>query len=170
LYFDVITPREFDNRAAQVVAERERARRLEAATVAFVQPGDAQSERNFNYQSDPANRQAARTNGRSNRGGTGSFSFDLPVDASKEMAVVVTYFNELGLEPATGNFQILADGTEIARFQTNPSATGFYDAQYAIPGNLLTGKTKTTVRFQALGNGRIAPIFGVRMIRAAEAR
>jgi DUF1680 family protein len=170
LYFDVITPTEFDNRAAQVIAERERARRLEAATVAFVQPGDAQAERNVNYQSDPANRQAARTNGRSNRGGTGSFSFDLPVDGAKEMAVVVTYFNELGLEPTAGNFQILADGTEIARFQPNPSAAGFYDAQYAIPGNLLAGKTKVTVRFQALANGRIAPVFGVRMIRAAEAR
>ena len=138
--------------------------------MAFVQPGDAQSERNVNYQSDPANRQAARTNGRSNRGGTGWFSFDLPAEGAREMAVVVTYLNELGLEPATGNFQILIDGTEIARFQTNQWATGFYDAWYEIPLNLLAGKTRVTVRFQASGNGRIAPVFGVRMIRAAEAR
>jgi hypothetical protein len=170
LYFDVITPAEFDSRAAQVVAERERARRLEAATDGFVQPGDAQAERNFNYQSDPANRQAPRTNGRSNRSGTGWFSFDLPADGARERAVVVTYFNELGLEPAAGNFQILVDGTEIARFQTNQSATGFYDEWYEIPLNLLAGKTTVNVRFQALGNGRIAPVFGVRMIRAAEAR
>jgi DUF1680 family protein len=170
LYFDVVTPAEFDSRAAQVVAERERTRKLEAATAGFVQPGDAQSEREFNYQSDPSNRPAPRTNGRSNRGGTGWFSFDLPVDAEQEMAVVVTYLNELGLEPAGGNFQILVEGTEIARFQTNSSATGFYDAQYGIPGSLVTGKTKVTVRFQALANGRIGPVFGVRMIRARETR
>jgi DUF1680 family protein len=170
LYFDVITPAEFDSRAAQVVAERERTRRLEAATMAFVQAGDPQSERNVNYQSDPSNRQAARTNGRSSRGGTGWFSFDLPAEGAREMAVVVTYLNEPGLEPAAGNFQILVDGTEIARFQTNESATGFYDAWYEIPLNLLAGKTTVTVRFQALGNGRITPVFGVRMIRAAEAR
>jgi DUF1680 family protein len=170
LYFDVITPAEFDNRASQVVADRERTRRLEAATVAFVQPGDPQSERSVNYQSDPANRQAARTNGRSSRGGTGWFSFDLPADGAREWAVVVTYLNELGLEPAAGNFQILVEGTEIARFQTNQSATGFYDVWYEIPLNLLAGKTTVTVRFQALGNGRITPVFGVRMIRAAEAR
>jgi DUF1680 family protein len=170
LYFDVLTPAEFDNRAAQVVAERERIRRLEAATLAYVQPGDAQVERTVNYQSDPTNRQAARTNGRSSRGGTGWFSFDLPAEGAKDMAVVVTYLNELGLEPAAGNFQILVEGTEIARFQTNQSATGFYDAWYEIPLNLLAGKTRVTVRFQALGNGRIAPVFGVRMIRAGEAR
>jgi hypothetical protein len=170
LYFDVVTPAEFESRAAQVVAERERTRKLEAATAGFVQPGDAQSEREFDYQSDPSNRPAPRTNGRSNRGGTGWFSFDLPVDAGQEMAVVVTYLNELGLEPAAGNFQILVEDTEIARFQTNSSATGFYDSQYGIPGSLVSGKTKVTVRFQALANGRIAPVFGVRMIRAKEAR
>ena len=82
------------------------------------------------------------------------------------MAVVVTYFNELGLEPAAGNFQILVDGTEIARFQPTPTATGFFDAQYAVPPALVRGKTKVTVRFQAVGNGRIAPVFGVRMVRA----
>jgi len=154
---------------AAVAAERERLRRLEAATVAFVQPGDAQAERNFNYQSDPANRPAPRTNGRTNRTGTGWFSLDLPVDGSKDMALVVTYLNELGLEPAIGNFQILVDGTEITRFQSNNTATGFFDAQYAIPSNLVSGKTKVTVRFQALDSGRIAPVFGVRMIRAKEA-
>ncbi len=169
LYFDVISPEEFDVRATEVVAERERLRRLDAATIALVQLGDAQSEQHFNYQSDPANRPAPRTNGRANRSGTGWFSLDLPVDGNKEMAVVVTYLNELGLEPAAGNFQILVDGTEIARFQSNPMSTGFYDAQYAIPSNLLSGKTKVTVRFQALANGRIAPVFGVRMIRAKEA-
>jgi hypothetical protein len=169
LYFDVVTPTEFDSRAAAVAAERERLRRLEAATVAFVQPGDAQAERSFNYQSDPANRPAPRTNGRTNRAGTGWFSFDLPVDGGKDMALVVTYLNELGLEPAIGNFQILVDGTEIARFQSNNTATGFFDMQYAIPSNLVSGKSKVTVRFQALGSGRIAPVFGVRMIRAKEA-
>ena len=107
-----------------------------------------------------------RTNGRANRGGTGWFSFDLPVDPSTAMAVVVTYLNEIGLPPATGNFEIQVDGTTIAHFEPNATATGFFDAQYAVPANLVSGKSKVTVRFQALGNGRIAPVFGVRMIRS----
>jgi len=166
VYFDILTPSEFDARVAAVAAERERLRRLEAATVALVQVGDPQLEREFNYQSDPADRPAQRTNGRASRSGNGWFSLDLPVDPTSDMAVVATYFNELGLPPASGNFQILVDGTVVASFTPNPTATGFFDAQYAVPAALMHGKNKATVRFQAAPGGRIAAVFGVRMIRA----
>jgi hypothetical protein len=166
VYFDVITPSEFDARVASLAAERERLRKLEAATVAFVQVGDSQPEHEFNYQSEPANRPVQRTNGRANRSGTGWFSFDLPIDPNAGTAVVVTYVNELGLPPASGNFQILVDGTAIATFEPNAVATGFFDAQYAVPASLVRGKTKITVRFQSAPNGRLAPVVGVRTIRA----
>lgn len=165
VYFDVLTPAEFDSKAAAIVAERERVRKMEAATLGFVQPGEMQPERDFNYQSMPADRPVQRTAGRGNRGGTGWFSFDMAVDPKDAMAVIVTYYNELGLGPATGNFDVLVDGTSIAKFSPNATAQGFYDAQYAIPANLTTGKTKVTVKFQANGNGRIAPVFGVRTVR-----
>jgi len=167
-YFDVVTAEEFEARVRAATAERERVRKLEAATVAFVQPGDADREKDFNYQSDPANRQPQRTNGRAGRGGQGWFSYDFPVENTKDMAVVVTYLNELGLEPASGNFQILVDGVEVVRFQPDDKATGFFDVTYPIPPALLNGKKKATIRFQAASNGRIAPIFGVRMIRVRE--
>jgi hypothetical protein len=166
VYFDVLTPSEFDARVAALVAERERIRRLEAATVAFVQVGDSQPEHEFNYQSEPAGRAVQRTNGRANRSGTGWFSFDLPVDPTSDVAVVVTYFNELGLPPASGNFQILVDGTSIGAFAPNSTAIGFFDARYAVPAALSHGRNKMTVRFQAAPGGRIAPVFGVRTIRA----
>ncbi len=169
VYFDVLTPSEFDARAATIAAERERQRRLEAATTGFVQPGEMQPERDYNYQSEPADRRVERTNGRGNRGGPGWFSFDIPVDASADMAVVVTYLNDLGLPPAVGNFQILVDGTAVARFEPNLAASGFFDATYPIPPALSRGKTKITVRFQATGSSRVAPVFGVRMIRAKDA-
>lgn len=168
VYFDVITPSDFDARVAALAAEQERIRTLEAATVAFVQVGDSQPEHEFNYQSDPANRPVQRTNGRANRSGPGWFSFDLPVDANSETAIVVTYLNELGLPPASGNFQILIDGTVIAPFAPNTTATGFFDAQYAVPAAVARGKSKVTVRFQATPGGRIAPVFGVRTIRASK--
>ena len=56
VYFDVLTPAEFDSRGAAMAAERERSAELEAATVSFVQPGETQPERDYNYQSDPADR------------------------------------------------------------------------------------------------------------------
>ena len=165
IYFDVLTPAEFDAKAAGIAAERERVRKMEAATLAFVQPGEMQPERNFNYQSNPEQRPVGRAGGRANRAGTGWFSFDMAVDPAAAMAVIVTYYNDPGLGPANGNFDILIDGTSIAKFTPNPNATGFYDAQYAIPAALISGKAKVTVKFQANGNGRIAPVFGVRTIR-----
>jgi hypothetical protein len=170
VYFDVLTPEQFERRAAAIAAERERVRRLEAATVGFVQPGEMQPERDFNYQSDPVERPVLRAAGRANRAGPGWFSFDLPVDPAAEMAVVVTYLNDLGLPPAAGDFQILVDGTPIGRFAPDPAASGFFDVRYAVPASLVQGKRTATVRFQADPNGRIAPVFGVRTIRAREAQ
>jgi uncharacterized protein len=166
VYFDVLTSGEFAARSSAVAAERDRTRRIEAATVGFVQPGDAQQEREFNYQSEPADRPVSRANGRASRGGGGWFSFDLPVDPTGKVAVVVTYLNDLGLPPAAGNFEILVDGRPIAQFETNPAAAGFYTTIYAVPADIVRDKTKTTVRFEAVAGARIAPIFGVRTIRA----
>jgi DUF1680 family protein len=165
VYFDVLTPAEFDAKAAAIVAERERVRKLEAATLSFVQPGEMQTERDFNYQSQP-DRQAQRTAGRGSRGGPGWFSFDMNVDPAALTTLIVTYYNELGLGPANGNFDILIDGTSIAKFAPNANVSGFYDATYAIPTSLTNGKSKVTVKFQANGNGRIAPVFGVRIVRS----
>jgi uncharacterized protein len=166
VYFDVLSPADFDERGAAMVAEREFARRLEAATVAYAQPGETEAEHEFNYQSDPADRVIGRTNGRGSRGGAGWFSFDLPVDASAPMALIVTYFNEPGLPALQGDFDILVGGAKIAHYEPNQSAVGFYPARYAVPANLVTGRSKVTVRFEANGNSRIAPVCGVRMVRA----
>jgi uncharacterized protein len=165
VYFDVLTPAEFDARGAEIAAERARMAKIEANTVGSVQPGDVQSERDASYQSSLAERPIGRANGRGSRAGAGWFSYDLPVDANHPMALVVSYFNELGLPPTSGNFQIVVDGTPVAHFESNPSATGFYLAQYSLAPILLVGKNKITVRFEAAPNGRIAPVFGVRTIR-----
>ncbi len=165
VYFDVLTPAEFTAKAAAIAAERERIATLERNTVSYVQPGEMQPERDYNYQSNPETRQVGRTAGRFNRGGTGWFSFDMAVDPSKPLSLVVTYFNELGLAPAAGNFDVLIDNTFLAKFAPNANATGFWDATYAIPANLVAGKQKVTVKFQANGNGRITPVFGVRVVR-----
>jgi DUF1680 family protein len=166
VYFDVVTPAGFDAMAGAVAAERERVRRLEAATVAFVQPGTADAEQEFSYRSDPADRQVQRSGGRTGRGGTGWFAYALPVEPTSAMALVVTYLNELGLPPATGDFEVQVEGTRVATFAPNADAVGFWEARYEVPASLVGGKARVAVRFQASPNGRIAPVYGVRMIRS----
>lgn len=166
LYFDVLTQNEFDSRVASIAAERERVRKLDAATVGSVVIGNPQAERDRNYQSEP-DRQVTRTGGRSGRGGPGSFSYELPVEAT-QLALVVTYLNPIGQDPADGNFVIQVDGTDVAHFARNATPTGFYDATYSIPAALTQGKTKVTVRFQAASGGRIAVVYGLRAVRVKD--
>ncbi|HKW11876.1 MAG TPA: beta-L-arabinofuranosidase domain-containing protein, partial [Gemmatimonadaceae bacterium] len=164
VYFDVLTPVEFDAQVAARAAVAERQHRLELATVTLAQPGNAADEQKFKYQSEPADRVVTRTDGRTGRGGTGWFSFDLPLESAAESALVVTYHNDLGL-PFLANFEIQVDGSHLARYQPNHSATAFWDDTYALPPAMIAGKSKITVRFQAGSDSRIAPVYGVRITR-----
>jgi len=165
VYWDVVTPAEFDARAAAIASERERVRQLEAATIAYVQPGDSPAETKYNYQTDTPNRQVQRGGGRSSRGGTGWFSYELPLDGASNVALVITYNNPNIPPPVAPDFDIQVDGNTVAKYSADANAAGFYDATYAVPANLVQGKTKLTVRFQAASGGRIAPIYGVRVVR-----
>jgi hypothetical protein len=160
-YFDLYTPSEWEKKSADVAAERARQRQLEMATVAYVQPGEMQPERDFNQQGE--NTSVARLNGRVGRTGRGWFSFDIPVDATKPNVLVVTYHTD-SRRPRT--FDILADGQPIAqeRFEIS-SESRFTDKEYPIPAAAVQGKQKITVRFQATGGSDIAAVFGLRMIR-----
>ena len=168
-YFDILSPSEFDARVATLAADRARNAKVEAATLAFVRVGEPESERSYHYQSDPANRPSQRNYGRASRAGTGWFSYDLPVKPDAAMALIVTYLNEPGLTPTTGDFDVIVDGSAVAHFVPDSAAIGFYDARYALPADLVRGKQTVTVRFQAAGAVRIPAVFAVRMINATDA-
>ena len=165
LYFDLWAPADFDARVAALAAERDRQRKLEAATVAFVRPGNREDEQQYGYRSSDTSRRPERNAGRTGRGGTGWFSYDMPVDPEVAMALVVTYYNDPGLTPTTGDFRILVDGTPVASFEPNADARGFYDARYPIPSAATRGRKRVTVNFDAGEKGRIAPVFGVRVVK-----
>ncbi len=161
-YWDLFTPAEWEKRSAEIAAERERVRKLESATVAFVQPGETETERGFNQQGD--NSSIQRVNGRAGRTGRGWFSYDVAVDSTRPVALVVTY-NTDSRRPRT--FDILVDGTRIAQQQFDAtSVSRFTDVEYAVPATLVRDKQKVTVRFEATNGNDVAAVFGLRMIRA----
>ena len=162
VYWDLYNQAEWAQRAASIAASREAHRRLEAATVAYAQPGEMQPERDFNQQGEDS--EPERVMGRASRRGTKWFSFDLPVDPAHPMAVVVTYYSD---EWRKRTFDILVDGQKVGdQVVEKGEQPHFFDGTYAIPAELVKGKTKVTVRFQATHGNEIAGVFGVRMIRA----
>ncbi|HEY7089849.1 MAG TPA: beta-L-arabinofuranosidase domain-containing protein [Tepidisphaeraceae bacterium] len=165
VYWDVFTTQQWAQKAATYAAEQEKQRKIEAATVAFAQPGEMQPERDFNYQGEGAS--TGRVMERASRRGGSWFSFDLPVDPGHPMKLIVTYSTE---EQRDRSFEILADGTRVGeqsiQRRSPEQESRFFDAEYAIPDELVKGKQKVTVRFQPTNGSEIANIFGVRMIRA----
>jgi hypothetical protein len=170
VYWDLFTPTEWEKKAEEVAAEQERRRKREAATAGFIQPGDAQTERSFNQQGEETS--LARIAGRPGRSSKKWFSFDLPVDTTRPMTLIVTYHPE---ERTKKTFEILVDGVRVGeqtieRHRPGSSSGRFFDVEYPIPAQLTKGKQKVTVRFQATGGNDTPIVFGVRMIRGDQAR
>ena len=161
VYLDLFTPAEWNRRAAEIAAEEERQRRLEAATVGFVQPGEMQAERDANMRGEETSPE--RVLGRAGRRGIKWFSFDLPVDPTQAMTLVVTYNAD---EWQDRSFDILVDDQRIAD-QTieRRGPLRFFDKSYAVPAALVQGKRKATVKFQATQGKEIGAVYGLRMIR-----
>jgi len=165
VYWDVFTPDEWSKRSAEYKTAQEKQQKLLAATIAFAQPGEMQSERDFNEASEDSAPLLWR--GRHGRSGKGWFSFDMPVESSRPIALWITYGGDRWRK---STFDILIDGKKIAS-HVEPSRSPdqdkqFVDLNYAIQPELLTGKSKVTVRFQATEGNDIGGIFGVRTVRA----
>ena len=169
IYWDMFTPAEWKLKSEAYAAEQEKKKKLEAATVAFVQPGQMQAERDFNEQGEDTS--PIQMPGHFGRRGTKWFSFDVPVDSAHPMTLVVTYSNGAR---RNGNFAILVDGTKVGEQKTerlSPEQTfRFLDVEYPVPPSVVQGKQKVTVRFEAATGGEISGVFGIRVIRADSPR
>ena len=163
-YWDLYTPVQWEQRQAEVRAAEAKQRRLEAATVGSAQPGQMQAERDANAQFGQSS--PVQLAGRYGRRASDWFSFDLPVDPSRPMALIVTYHPE---ERANRSVDILVDGTKVGEQaipRISPQQQGeFFDAEYAIPSELVEGKRKVTVRFQATRGNETPAVYGVRTVR-----
>jgi len=165
IYWDLYTTEGWAKKLADVRAEQASLSKLQAATLAFAQPGETEKEREFNQQGEDSS--VDRVMGHSARRGKKWFSFDLPVDPAHQIALIVTYNTE---ERTKRTFDILVDGERVGEqtIERSPpgSASGhFFDVEYKIPATLVQEKKKVTVRFQAKGGNEIAAVCGVRLIR-----
>lgn len=164
IYWDLFTSEEWKKKGEDYAAEQARLKKVEAATVAFVQPGQMQTERDFNMLGE-ATSPVPLTQGRYGRRGTKWFSFDLPVESERPMILLVTY----STDGPRRSFNVLVDGRKVGEHsmerRTPEQDIRFFDAEYALPADLVKGKQKVTVRFEATNNNEISTVFGIRMVR-----
>ena len=164
IYWDLDTNDSWTKKIEELKAERARQEKLEAATVAFVPPGDAEKEKSFNPKSEGS--APDREVGRLGRRARKWFSYELPVDPAKPLALVVTLNTQ---ERARRSFEILLDGQTIGegtieRYPPGSPTARFYDVDYKIPAELVKDKQRVTVRFQSTGGNETATVYGIRII------
>jgi DUF1680 family protein len=161
-YWDLLTPAEYENRVAERIAEAERQRRLQAATVVFLEAGNADAEKPFNPHGEETS-VARAVDRRQGRTGKKWFSYDLPIEPGRPMALVATYHSD---QRRARTFEILVEGRRVGEQTLEQSSIArFFDVEYPLPDEVLRGKQKVTVRFQAAEGNEIGPVFGVRIIR-----
>ena len=166
-YWDLATDTEWAAQKATFERDADRQRKLEGATVAFVRPGEAASEKAFGYQAAP-DAAPQFMNGRAGRSAHTWFSYVMPVVDAKPIALVATYYTA-DRRTTPSDFEILVDGTRIAEETVGMTDPGrFYDVTYAIPAAMVAGKQSVTVRFQAVDRSQVAAIYALRMVRADE--
>jgi len=164
VYWDMYTPAEWAAKETEVRTREEKQKKLETATIGFVQPGQMQTERDANQQGEDT--APVRVEDRFGRAATKWFSFDLPVDPAHPNTLIVTYSNE---NRGAGAAEVLIDGKKVgdqtASRRSPEQEVRLFDVEYRIPADWIAGKQKVTVRFEAL-NGRSTPsVFGLRTIR-----
>lgn len=162
VYWDRFSPDEWRTHEAEYRAELARQRALEARTVDYVNPGEAQIERDHGLAGERTG--AGDFGGRKWRHATdgGWFAYDLRVRPDRAQVLQVTYWGSDG-----GNrvFDLLVNGTKIATqrlAQNQPDR--FFDETYEIPLELTQGRDRVTVRFQAQPGQWAGGIFGCRIL------
>jgi hypothetical protein len=163
----VVTPsnpaaaRALEDRLRTLLDERDRDRALDAATIAVLTTVDAESDRRFNLRGTGA---VVTIDDRQGRLTADWFSYDLPVDGSNAVAVVVTYNT---LSPRVRRFAVRVEGERVSDELAPASATArFFETHYGVPTGLATGKRTITVRFEAAAGSEVPPVFALRTVRA----
>ncbi|HEU4767253.1 MAG TPA: glycoside hydrolase family 127 protein [Pyrinomonadaceae bacterium] len=163
VYWDLYMPDAWSKKLDEHAVALAKQKKTEAATIAFVQPGD--TEKNFNQKGEETNQD--RITGRAGRRSKKWFSYDLMVDPTTANALVVTFYTD---ERAKRSMEIFVDGQRVGERTAERTTPGgpighFFDVDYVLPAELLKDKQKVTVKFQATGENETPTVFAVRTVR-----
>ena len=137
---------------------------LDPRTVDKVEIGREKSEKEHGLQGQHTGSGVFRDRVWRHAGGGGWFSYQLTVKPEVQQTVHVCYW---GSEEGTRRFDILADGQKIGnQVLLHNQPDKFFDVEYPLPQDLMRGKTKITVRFQAEPGATAGGIFGLRILEA----
>ncbi|MBN2409743.1 MAG: glycoside hydrolase family 127 protein [Candidatus Aminicenantes bacterium] len=149
-------------RRARAAADEARRTAIERRRVDRVEVGEPDSETAHNLQGKKSSSGELRGEKWRQAVDGGWFSYDLRVLPGRPLVLLCTYWGS----DVNRTFDILIDGTKIATQTVNVNFPGdFFDVEYKIQPEIVRGKEKVSVRFQAPEKGTAGGLFGVVMLR-----
>ena len=164
VYWDLLTPKEWQLKQDLIRKEHEAYKQLEAHTFDFVQFGEMQSKQNHNFQGDKTYvvQMKGRKARQAERGGW--FSVDVKVYRDNPTSLVFEYW---GGYTGSKTFDIQVGGQTIATQDISGIKDGFFlDKKYDIPEDLTKGKQKVTVKIMPHEGNRGGPVFVIRTVKS----
>ncbi len=163
VYWRLTTPEKYAGEVrAQGTAET-RERELATHTLDRVTPGEQQPDVDHGVRMENSQAGVFRDRHYRDAWNGGWFSYTLGVSPDGPVKLRCTYWGGEGQER---RFDILVDGQKIARETLHDNRPGeFFDVEYPLPAQATRGKSKVTVRFQAVPGGTAGGVFDLRVMR-----
>jgi DUF1680 family protein len=167
IYWDLLTPEQWQQRQAQAAAAERRERELTARTIDVVRIGDDDSERAHGLKGERTRTGAFQGQAWRDAHDGGWFSYELKSPGEVPARLLCTYW---GSDAGPRDFDIQIDGTTIATQKlARNKPNEFFDVEYPLPVERVTGKQRITVKLQAHPHAMAGGLFGLRVIKT-EAR
>lgn len=163
IYWQLTSEDQWQRRQREIAEAQRQARELDARTVDRVRIGEQQPEIDHNLRFE---------NSQSGDGPLGQrwrhaqddgwFSYDMSLPSSSEpVAVHVTYWGG----DSGRRFDILVDGRVIATESLRGGKEAYYSIEYPLGENVIAGKERIAVRFQAQPGQTAGGVFGLRIVK-----
>jgi hypothetical protein len=161
VYWDVFSPREWQERQAAYEAERLRIEELNKVTVDYITFGEMQPERDHNLESRES--RVGDFRGKKFRYAypNGYIAFDMKVPAGPARLLMTFWGGDAGKD----TFEILVDGTRLQLFSPSGADGNFIENIIEIPANLTAGKEKIRVTLKGHERSRVTSIYNCRVMR-----
>jgi len=158
-----MTRDQWNNNQEATALQKRLAKELSDKTVDNVVIGDHASERAHKLQGENSASGPFQDLSWRHASDGGWFSYKMKVESNTSQSLSVKYW---GSDAGLREFDIVVDGVRLAtqKLQRN-KPDQFFEVTYAIPQNLVQGKTQVTIRFQAHANCTAGGIFDCRVIR-----
>ena len=164
VYWDALSLDQWKAKQAEYEAEMAREKNLAARTVDQVQIGDEESEQAHQLQGEKTGAGVFGERRWRHAIDGGWFSYVLKVQPGQPQELRCTYW---GSDVGNRVFDILVGQTKVATQKLERNRPDeFFDEVYRIPPELIEGKDKVTIRFQAHPGAWAGGVFGCRVLRA----